>query len=64
MASFVAPTLPIVELRATGPGPVSLYPALSVEPQATIADFDARHPEGAKPVIVLAISPDEFAAMA
>src|SRR5919199_6227052 len=26
---------------ATGPGPVQLYPALKVEPQATIAQFDA-----------------------
>ena len=28
---------------ATEPGPVTLYPALKVEPQATVADFDARH---------------------
>jgi putative intracellular protease/amidase len=32
---------------ATGSGPVMLFPALKVEPQATVADFDARHPKGA-----------------
>jgi putative intracellular protease/amidase len=37
---------------ATGPGPVKLYPALTVEPDATTAAFDARHPEGADYVIV------------
>ena len=41
-----------VTLLATGPGPVSLFPALTVMPQATTADFDARHPEGADYVIV------------
>jgi transcriptional regulator GlxA family with amidase domain len=44
---------------ATGPGPVTLYPALTVEPQATIADFDARHPEGADYVIVPAMYRDD-----
>ena len=29
---------------ATGSGPVMLFAALKVEPQATVADFDARHP--------------------
>jgi putative intracellular protease/amidase len=43
----------------TEPGPVTLYPALKVEPQATIADFDARHPEGADFVIVPAMSRDD-----
>ncbi len=37
---------------ATGPGPVSMFPALTVMPQATTAAFDARHPEGADYVIV------------
>ena len=37
---------------ATGPGPVKLYPALTVVPDATTAAFDARHPEGADYVIV------------
>jgi putative intracellular protease/amidase len=43
----------------TEPGPVSLYPALKVEPQATVADFDARNPEGADYVIVPAMSRDD-----
>lgn len=41
------------------PGPVKLYPALSVEADATIRDFDARHPEGADFVIVPAMSRDD-----
>jgi transcriptional regulator GlxA family with amidase domain len=41
---------------ATGPGPVALYPALRVEPDATVAEFDARHPPGADYVIVPAMS--------
>jgi putative intracellular protease/amidase len=41
---------------ATGPGPVTLYPALTVEPQATVAEFDAQHPDGADYVIVPAMS--------
>jgi transcriptional regulator GlxA family with amidase domain len=44
---------------ATGPGPVKLYSALTVEPDATIADFDARHPQGADYVIVPAMSRDD-----
>jgi putative intracellular protease/amidase len=44
---------------ATGPGPVTLYPALAVEPDATVAEFDAQHPEGADYVIVPAMSRDE-----
>src|SRR5688500_19086228 len=32
---------------STSPGPMRLYPALRVQPQATIAQFDARHPQGA-----------------
>jgi putative intracellular protease/amidase len=48
---------------ATQPGPVTLYPAaLKVEPQATVADFDAQHPEGADYVIVPAMSRDDDAA--
>jgi transcriptional regulator GlxA family with amidase domain len=45
-----------VMLLATQPGPVKLYPALKVEPNATIADFDAQYPEGADYVIVPAMS--------
>ncbi|WIM09529.1 DJ-1/PfpI family protein [Enhydrobacter sp.] len=44
---------------ATKPGPVTLYPALEVEPQATIAEFDLRHPDGADFVIVPAMSRDD-----
>ncbi|MBR1267551.1 DJ-1/PfpI family protein [Bradyrhizobium sp. AUGA SZCCT0222] len=44
---------------ATNPGPMSLFPVLKVEPQATIADFDAQHPDGADYVIVPAMSRDD-----
>lgn len=44
---------------ATAPGPVTLFPALKVEPDATVAEFDARHPEGADYVIVPAMSRDD-----
>jgi transcriptional regulator GlxA family with amidase domain len=44
---------------ATAPGPVMLYPALKVEPQATVAAFDAQYPEGADYVIVPAMSRDD-----
>jgi putative intracellular protease/amidase len=44
---------------ATQPGPVALFPALKVEPQATIAKFDALHPQGADYVIVPAMSRDD-----
>lgn len=48
-----------VVMLATGPGPVQLYPALTVEPDATVAEFDAAHPEGADYVIVPAMSRDD-----
>lgn len=44
---------------ATEPGPVTLYPALKVEADATIANFDAQHPDGADYVIVPAMSRDD-----
>ncbi len=44
---------------ATGAGPVQLYPALAVLPDATVADFDARHPEGADFVIVPALARED-----
>ena len=44
---------------ATRPGPVTLFPTLKVEPQATIAEFDAQHPDGADYVIVPAMSRDD-----
>jgi putative intracellular protease/amidase len=48
-----------VVMLATGPGPVRLYPALTIEPDATIAAFDVAHPEGADYVIVPAMSRDD-----
>ena len=48
-----------VVMLATRPGPVRLYPALAVEPDATVAAFDAAHPEGADYVIVPAMSRDD-----
>lgn len=48
-----------VVMLATGPGPVKLYPALTVEPDATIAEFDAEHPQGADYVIVPAMEPHD-----
>lgn len=54
-----------VIMLATEPGPVQLYPALRVEPDATIATFDAAHPQGADYVIVPAMEPhDDPAALA
>jgi putative intracellular protease/amidase len=44
---------------ATQPGPVTLFPVLKVEPQATVAEFDTQHPEGADYVIVPAMSRDD-----
>lgn len=48
-----------VVMLASGPGPVTLYPALRVIPDATLAQFDAAHPEGADYVIVPAMSRDD-----
>lgn len=48
-----------VVMLATGPGPVQLYPALKVEPDATLDRFDADHPDGADYVIVPAMSRDD-----
>jgi transcriptional regulator GlxA family with amidase domain len=49
-----------VLLVAAAEGPVQLYPALNaVEPDATIAEFDAAHPDGADYVIVPAMSRDD-----
>lgn len=44
---------------STGPGPVKLYPALTVEADTTTEAFDARHPEGPDYVIVPAMSRDD-----
>ena len=43
----------------TEAGPVALFPALKLAPQATVADFDVRHPDGADYVIVPAMSRDD-----
>ncbi|HYD26242.1 DJ-1/PfpI family protein [Brevundimonas sp.] len=48
-----------VVLLATEPGPVKLYPALTVEADSTTAAFDAAHPQGADYVIVPAMSRDD-----
>jgi putative intracellular protease/amidase len=52
-----------VVLVATEPGPVKLYPALTVEPQATVAEFDTQHPEGADYVVVPQMSRHDDAAV-
>ena len=44
---------------ATAPGPMTLFPVLKVEPQATIAEFDAQHPDGPDYVIVPAMTRDD-----
>ena len=38
-----------------GPGPVQLMPALTIVPDATIAEFDRQHPDGVDYVIVPAL---------
>ncbi len=48
-----------VVMLAIEPGPVKLYPALTVEADATTADFDKRNPAGADYVIVPAMSRDD-----
>jgi transcriptional regulator GlxA family with amidase domain len=48
-----------VVLLATQPGPVTLFPALTVQPHATVAEFDARYPDGADYVVVPAMSRDD-----
>jgi len=40
---------------ATRPGAITMRPALRIQPQATIAEFDARFPDGADYVIVPAV---------
>jgi putative intracellular protease/amidase len=44
---------------ATEPGPVKLFPVLTVEPEATVAEFDRAHPDGADYVVVPAMSRDD-----
>ena len=40
---------------ATAPGPIEMFPALSIEADATIQEFDRQYPEGADYVIVPAV---------
>jgi len=47
---------------ATAPGPVTLFPVLKAAPDATIAQFDTSHPDGADYVIVPAMQRDDDAA--
>jgi transcriptional regulator GlxA family with amidase domain len=44
---------------STNPGPVKMYPALTIEANTTVAAFDARYPEGADYVVVPAMSRDD-----
>jgi putative intracellular protease/amidase len=44
---------------ATAPGPMTLFPTLKIEPQATTAEFDVQHPDGADYVIVPAMTRDD-----
>lgn len=48
-----------VVMLAAGPGPVQLFPALKVEADATLAAFDAEHPQGADYVVVPAMNRDD-----
>ena len=49
---------------ATKPGPIQMFPArIKIEPHATIAQFDARFPEGADFVIVPAVHRDDDPAL-
>ena len=41
---------------ATEAGPMTMRPALRLQPQGSIADFDARYPEGADYVVVPAVT--------
>lgn len=50
-----------VWLVATGSGPVTLYPALTVDPDLTLTEFDQRFPDGADYVIVPAMKRDDDA---
>jgi putative intracellular protease/amidase len=43
----------------TKSGPIQMFPALKIEPQATVTEFDARFPDGADYVIVPAVHKTE-----
>src|SRR3546814_4927901 len=42
------------------PGPVRMFSALTILPEQSAAEFDARHPQGADYVIVPAVHRDEI----
>jgi putative intracellular protease/amidase len=48
-----------VLMVATGPGRVKLYPALTIEPDITVTEFDARYAEGADYVVVPQMAPND-----
>ena len=65
LADFVVPygilsQSQVADVMALGtrPGPMRMRPALKIQPEATLAEFDARFPDGADYVIVPAVSED------
>ncbi len=52
-----------VRAVATGEGPISFWPGLKVEPDDTLASFDAAHPDGADMVIIPAVLDPEDAVL-
>jgi len=48
---------------ATEPGPVQLMPALKIQPQATMTEFERRYPQGADYLIVPAVHDSEDPAL-
>jgi putative intracellular protease/amidase len=53
-----------VVMLATSPGRVELYPALTVDPDATLAEFETGNADGADYIIVPAMSRDDDPAVA
>jgi putative intracellular protease/amidase len=53
----------VAQVRALGvdAGPLQMRPALRIQPDATLAAFDAEHPEGADYVVVPAVADDHTA---
>jgi putative intracellular protease/amidase len=51
----------VADVLALGmkPGPISLYPALTIAPNTTVVNFDAMHPGGADYVMVPALRYDD-----
>lgn len=44
---------------STRPGPIRMFPSLTIEPKATVGEFDVRFPAGADIVIVPAVHDDD-----